>query len=65
MNAAQNDGRFFWLKDGGVKEDGTFELASVLMDMGGLEDADKLLKGHKGYLFFIEDKKKKSLKRIL
>ncbi len=65
MSAAQSNGNFYWLDNGVKKENGEFELANALMDLGGLDEVDKVLNSRKDFLFFIEDKNKKTFKILL
>ncbi|MFC1673886.1 AAA family ATPase [Pseudomonadota bacterium] len=65
MTAAHSDAKFYWLENGRKKEDEQFELAKALMDIGGLDDADKLVNSNKEFLFFTEDKKKKPIRNLL
>ncbi len=65
MTAAHSDAKFYWLERGCKKEGEQFELATALMDIGGLDDADKIVNSKKEFLFFTEDKKKKPIKILL
>lgn len=65
MSAARNEAKFFWLNDGKLKANDTFELAEVLMDLGGLDQVDKILNSKKEFLFFVEDKKQNVFKILL
>ncbi len=65
MTAAHSDAKFYWLEGGHKKKGEQFELAKALMDIGGLDDADKIVNSNKEFLFFTEDKKKKPIKTLL
>ncbi|WP_417814031.1 AAA family ATPase [Thalassospira alkalitolerans] len=65
MSAAQRNAKFFWLDNGRLKEQGEFELAQVLMEIGGLDEADKIINSQKEIVIFTEDEKKKGLKILL
>nr|WP_277346035.1 AAA family ATPase [Sneathiella chinensis] len=65
MTAAQSIARFFWLDNGNIKPHGEFELAQVLMDIGGLDEADLILNSEKEFLIFTEDENKNKLKTLL
>lgn len=60
-----NDAKLFWVREGVAKEHGDWADVAVLMDLGALDQGERLLNGAYKYLFWTEDDDTKYLKMFL
>lgn len=66
INAAPSEAKFFWLDNGALKDDGDdIEAIKLLMDLGALDDGDKILNSEKEFLILVEDENTGGLKFLL
>ena len=65
INSAPDDARFFWLENGTLKNDAEIESIKLLMDLGALDSADRILNSQSEFIFVSEDTDFKALKTLL
>lgn len=65
INAGQFNSNFIWLDNGTEKENGRIDVMNMLMDLGGLDDADLIMNNPKEFLFFTEDSNKNLIRTLL
>lgn len=66
LNALEGDANYIWLKDGRIKEQSAaVDRLSVLLDIGALDDHERLLNGQIDRVFLTEDANKKYLRVLL
>lgn len=65
INSAPDGAKFFWLSDGKLQSDDQIEVVKLLMDLGALDNADRILNSRKEFLFLIEDEKSKQFRLLL
>jgi hypothetical protein len=66
IDALYGQANFIWLKDGTVNEQGyTINKLPLLMDIGALDELDRLRQGELDFVFLTEDRKKEFILKLL
>lgn len=66
IDALYGEANFIWMKEGEVIAQGkNLDKLSLFMDLGALNDFDRVRAGHVDYIFLTEDRDKKFLKKLL
>lgn len=66
IDALYGEANFVWMKDGEVIAQGkNLDKLSLFMDLGALNDFDRVRAGHVDWIFLTEDRDKKFLRKLL
>lgn len=65
LDVLHHEAQIIWMKDGRAERSDEVDFVSVLLDLGALDEADKLKNGHYDCLLLTEDRNKRKLKTLL
>lgn len=65
INSAPDGAKMFWLERGKLRDSGDIDTAKILLELGALDNADKVLASQKPYLILIEDERMEAFESLL